>query len=284
MPGTYGQASMGTELDDGLRTGAVKNPQYTLNAGILNVCIADPNLNGPLNNNPVTIPVATTIDNLFAANTLANAGYVTLAPANGSHIVTITNYNSASTSFQGATVYDLGIDRVIGISCSANTAAFNATFYGFDRYNNPVGETRAFAGGANAGTVISQKAYRYLYRLYIDAGTANNISVGTFATLDGNGAVNGDTFGLPFATATFDTIPSAFFNQALLTNAAFTAADATSPATATTGDVRGTLTTANAAVNNRLVVYQSLPSNQPPTATQSIAGRYGVPQFIPALF
>lgn len=262
MPGLYGQASMGTVLADGLRTGAVNNPQYTNNPGILNACIADPYIVVP------SIPSAT---NLYPATIAAAAGDLVLVPV--APIVAVTGYNSSSTSFQGLTVYDLGVARVITVTSGAAATAFNMNVYGFDMYNNPVGET---VTGVLNGPASTKKTYRYIYKIYISAGTTDTISVGTINT------AGFDTLGLPFIATTFDTLVAVYWDQILQTIGDFTAADV-SVATATTGDVRGKIAVPSIqdGTNKRLVVYQYLPGNQPPTATQTIAGKYGAPQFIP---
>jgi len=77
--------------------------------------------------------------------------------------------------------------------------------------------------------VNSTKAFKFIYSVTPQFTDAHNYSVGT-----------ADIFGFPMQVQSFDEC-LLYWNSALITaSTGFVAADTTSPATAATGDVRGT--------------------------------------------
>lgn len=122
-----------------------------------------------------------------------------------------------------------------------------ATFLvsGYDVYGYPMSERITGVSGA---TATGKKAFKYVTSV-VPAGTlsGSNVSVG-----------QGDTYGFPLRDNRFPYV-SIFWNDAYITSkTGWTAADATSPATTTTGDVRGTYTVQSASDGTkRLVIFET---------------------------
>lgn len=163
--------------------------------------------------------------------------------------------NGASAA-SGVATFD--VPRAVSVIAGVGDTTQVITVTGFDVYNQPMTESITL----NAGTTVSgQKAFRRITRVSSSAATANNVSVGST-----------DILGLPLRVATRNHALTAW-DGAFVTTGTFAAADATSPATATTDDVRGTYLPPSATNGTRrLTVYLYAASEN----TQ--AGIYGVTQ------
>jgi len=173
--------------------------------------------------------------------------------------------------------------RVVSSSAS-DTSAFTVTVRGWDVYGVPMTETIALNGTTPA---YGKKAWKYVNTIQFNhAGggtTTGTITLGT-----------GDTFGIPLRADFFEYM-SMYYNGAFLatngsTNPLWTAADATTPATAITGDVRGTVQAgANGAGSSsatspngsiRLAVFMSIPAYNAINATNlNYVTLFGATQF-----
>lgn len=165
------------------------------------------------------------------------------------------------------------VARNVRIQSAGNDSAATATVRGYDIYGAPMSETITLG---NIATVSGKKAFKFIASI-TPAGTLSgaNVNVGT-----------GDVYGLPlrvdewqFADFYWGTPPAAFITA----STGWLAADATNPATATTGDVRGTYAVQSASDGTKkLVAFVSVtPWNlaQVPAAGNSYAGIFGMPQF-----
>ena len=188
------------------------------------------------------VPVALSATAVAAAQAVAAAGNLTI--------------NGASASGGVAT---LDVPRCVSIvSSSAGDTTQTATVTGTDAYGIPMTETITFNGTT---TVNGQKAFRTVTRVAISAALAGNASVGST-----------DIFGIPYRTNSRNYLLTAW-NGAFVTTGTFAAADATSPATATTDDVRGTYAVPDAANGTkRLTLWISIADDDTQT------GLYGVAQ------
>src|ERR1700761_380836 len=143
------------------------------------------------------------------------------------------------------------IGRTIGVTAAAGATYTTATIAGYDIYGFPVVETQTLtAGGQSTG----KKAFRYIRSVTLSGGTADTTHAYSVDTLA--------VFGLPIRSDSFGdvTINSAASLTAVTGITAATGylpSDRTAPATATTGDVRGTYAFAAATGANKLVVRQS---------------------------
>ena len=156
-------------------------------------------------------------------------------------------------------------------TCAGNDTGGTLTVRGFSIYGEPMSEAIALG---TAAVYAGKKAFKYILSA-TPSGTlsGNTISVGT-----------GDVIGLPLRVDNFENIqiwygapPPALVSAAT----GFLAADATSPATGTTGDVRGTyaLQSASNGTNKLVVSIGIMPWNLAPNAVGVYAGLFGVPNF-----
>ena len=154
-----------------------------------------------------------------------------------------------------------GIARTLQYTTSAGATATTMTVVGYDIYFNKITETVTLSAGA---TVQGKKAFKAVLSATLNATDAGHTySLGT-----------GDKFGFAFRSDKWE-YTNIFYNGGFaVSNAGWLAADVTNPATAITGDVRGTvavatLATIGAASNgsvsalaltgHRLAVFQSMP-------------------------
>lgn len=188
------------------------------------------------------VPVALDADGIAQAQAVSGAGNLTI--------------NGALASGGVAT---LDVPRTVEIdSSNAGDTTQTATVYGTDVYGNAMTETIAFNGTtAVAGT----KAFKTVTRVAVSAAMAGNANVGTT-----------DVFGLPYRVDSRNYVQTAW-NGAFVTTGTFAAADVTSPATATTDDVRGTYAVPDAANGTkRLTVWMYIED------ADTVTGLYGVTQ------
>jgi hypothetical protein len=159
------------------------------------------------------VPVALDADGICAQQTLAAAGNALL--------------NGALAS--GGTV-TLDVPRnVIVDAAGAATAVLTIT--GTDAYGIPMSEAITLNG---ATAVSGKKAFKTITRIAASIA-ATDFFVGT-----------GDVFGLPIRSDSRNFVLTAW-DGAFVTTGTFVAAVTTSPATTTTGDVRGTYSVPDAA-------------------------------------
>ena len=124
---------------------------------------------------------------------------------------------------------------------TGTTAALTITVTGYDVYGVPMTETITSPATSTSIVADGKKAFKWVYSIAIYSAadaTSNTLSIGW-----------GDVLGLPYAlTAKSDLLTnSVYFNDVLEATApTVVKADATTPATATTGDVRGTVLLASA--------------------------------------
>lgn len=149
------------------------------------------------------------------------------------------------------------VPRNIVITSAADDRTKTFTVYGTDVYGVSLAETIT---GSNGSTAAGKKAFKTVSRIAVSAATTGAITVGT-----------GDVLGLPIRVASADRIVNASYDGAIEAIAAFVAAvDAT--ATATTGDVRGTVDMTSV-LNNKAVVVTVIADG----STGALA--YGVAQY-----
>lgn len=187
-------------------------------------------------------PIALSATAVAAAQAVAGAGNLTI--------------NGGQASGGVAT---FAVARCVSIvSSNAGDTTQTATVTGTDVYGIPMTETIAFNGTT---TVNGKKAFKTVTRVAISAALAGNASVGTT-----------DIFGLPIRADSRNYVLTAW-NGAFVTTGTFVAADTTSPATATTGDVRGTFAVPDAANGTkRLTLWVFVVDDDTQT------GLYGVAQ------
>jgi hypothetical protein len=188
------------------------------------------------------VPVALSATAVAAAQAVAAAGNLTI--------------NGASATGGVAT---LDVPRAVSIvSSNAGDTTQTATVTGTDAYGLAVSEAITFNG---TSTVSGKKAFKTVTRVAISAALTGNGSVGST-----------DIFGLPIRANSRNYVLTAW-GGAFVTTGTFTAAVTTSPATTTTGDVRGTFLPADAAdASKRLTLWVFVVDDDTQT------GLYGVTQ------
>jgi hypothetical protein len=148
----------------------------------------------------------------------------------------------------GRAVIIFDTPRCVSLTSSADMHTNNVTVTGFDQFGRLTTQTRAL--GSSATTVNTTKALLSILSVVPSAtdGT-NNMSVGT-----------ADIFGLPVLVADAGYILPSWGETLGLDAGTFVAGDATSPATASTGDPRGTYAPSSASNGTRrLVTWIHLP-------------------------
>ena len=175
----------------------------------------------------------------------AQMGYLTLG------IRDITAYYDPTKAFACAV-------SVTGVSGGAGGAF---TVRGWDVYGQPMSETITAAAGV--GTTNGKKAFKWVASVTPGFTDAHNYSVGTTVITGFNLATDAAGYVTVWLSGTGYTA-----------NPSVTAADTTNPATATTGDVRGTITLTNA----RYVLTVTASAARLTTSPLS-QGLFGITQF-----
>lgn len=155
------------------------------------------------------------------------------------------------------------VGRNVQIASVGNDSTATFTVRGYDAYGYPLTETIT---GANIGTATGKKAFKFIASI-TPAGTlsGSNVSAGA-----------GDTYGLALRTDYVGWLEIWWASALVSSSTGFTAADTTSPATATTGDVRGTYHVQSASNGtDRLNIFISQNPNNITTQT----GMLGVAQY-----
>lgn len=135
-----------------------------------------------------------------------------------------------------ANAYDnsKALARAVQITGVVNTAGGDFLVSGADLYGYP--QTETITAAAGVATTNGKKAFKFIYSVTPQFTDAHNYSVGTT-----------DIFGFPLRAAQFDQALVWWDSTLITANTGFVGADTTSPATATTGDVRGTYAVQSAA-------------------------------------
>lgn len=210
---------------------------------------------GPMGNVFVwdTVPLALNLTGLAAAQAVAGAANLVLTAGTGV---------TAVVDAAGVTRYVMDVPRCLdAVSSNAGDTTQTALFTGYDVYGQPMTQRVTLNGVTRVAT---KKAFKSLVSVAISAATVGNVSVGTT-----------DVLGVPIVLQTRDYL-TFNYNATVGLLAAATVADATSPATNATGDVRGTIALATASDGvKRLVAMIACNSTMTgPLATR--AGALGV--------
>ena len=152
---------------------------------------------------------------------------------------------------------------LLGVQCrvtsTSNLSAINFTITGYDAYGYLQTATIA---GPNVNTVNTTKTFKWIKSVKSSTTNAGSVSVGT-----------ADIYGLPLRADRFFYVSDSTWNNVTILTAAFTAADTTSPATASTGDVRGTITTVSSSDGTKRL---QIAINLHPANVSSVTGLLGV--------
>jgi hypothetical protein len=201
-----------------------------------------------------------------ASNAANIAAVQTPAGANGLTLTAGTNVRSIVRS-DGTTVLQLDCPRAVSVTTGAGTPiSSNITVTGWDFYGQPM--TELIASGTVASTTVNgKKAFFQVASVTGSAATSVTITVGTTNIL-----------GMPVRVFDGGYLCHVGWASAFAIDTGTLAAAATVPATATTGDVRGTFVPSSVPDGiKRLVIGILLPGIAVgPNATR--VGAFGVNQ------
>jgi hypothetical protein len=161
-----------------------------------------------------------------------------------------------------ATTYSRGVSIT---SVTTTLAAVTFTVSGYDSYGYP--QTEAITGPGAGLTVVGKKTWKWIASVTPNASPGVNATVGT-----------ADLFGFPVRVASFPYV-TVYWNGAIQATGTILPADATTPATSATGDVRGTFAASPASNGTiRLVVFVTIPVAGMAVTTNAalVSGMFGV--------
>lgn len=151
--------------------------------------------------------------------------------------------------------------RAVSITGVSGGAGGAFLVSGYDLWGNA--QTETITAGAGAGTTNGKKAFKFIASVTPKFTDAHNYSVGT-----------ADVFGLPLFANAYGYV-HATWNNVMLSSPTFVAGDTTSPATASTGDVRGTIVPASSSDGTKkLQVMMGLAAQN--VVTSGNTGMFGV--------
>ena len=222
-------------------------------------------------------------DNNIAASQSPGAGAIALVSTSGAGITVATTITRADT---GATVTGLlaidtamagvaygqagtfntwdttkAIARNIRITSGSDDTGITFTVTGYDLYGYPMSEAIT---GVNNAVASGVKAFKYITSVTHTGSVAGTVKVGT-----------GDVIGLPIRVDRFAYANIVYNNTVITASTGFVAAVTTSPATTTTGDVRGTYALQAASDGTKRLQVFIAPSV---ANVNSITGVFGVVQ------
>jgi hypothetical protein len=165
-------------------------------------------------------PIASGTGLLAASQTPAGAGNLTLTAGTG-----VTTKTIGGISYL---ILDGGIGHCVTVTTAGDEHTVNMTVTGIDMYYQIQTQTQALPSSATTGATL--KAFAGVSSVSVSGATAGAITIGF-----------NDTMGLPYVVGDKTLVTRVAWNNTLAQDTGtLTVADATSPATASTGDVRGT--------------------------------------------
>ncbi len=221
-------------------------------------------------------PIAADTNAFIAAATsteLPNAGTKTYntsnagsSPCDDAGLPTATTIVTASGAT--ASVWPLGVARNITLAVTHATSivACSLTITGYSKYGSKMIETLSVTATGTSKTSAGKKAMAYIESFDIySAGdaTANTINVGF-----------GDVLGLPFRLDDNGDVLKVSFGGVLDTTPTIVVADTTDPATATTGDTRGTVDPTSACDGSAVMVWMMVSDPSTPEGLRGV-NQYG---------
>lgn len=194
----------------------------------------------------------------FPSLTSLSAGLIIdAAPA----LKTFGTASTGVTAFYDRTTM---IGRAVSVTGVASGTGGTILVSGYDVYGYAMSELITATAGAT--TANGKKAFKVITSAVPQFTDAHNYSIGT-----------ADIFGFGIYSALFSDM-DIFWNSAFITaTTGYVAGVTTSPATTTTGDVRGTYAVQSASDNTKRLVVRVFPSLTS-VATNSTTGLFGVTQ------
>lgn len=206
----------------------------------------------------VSAPAAVSSAGLISASTGAE---------NPNNTTTTYTFPGSASPVDGALatgVLDVPRNIEVAVTHASSVVAMTIVVTGKDQYGRTMVESLSIAATGTSQTASGKKAFKSITSIALTSAgnsTSNTVNIGT-----------GKKFGLP-VKVTESMLLAARFNGAIDAGTVV-AADATDPATATTGDVRGTFAPAGTPDGAKVMALLMQISN-PATAV----GTYGVAQY-----
>lgn len=153
-----------------------------------------------------------------------------------------------ATGYMSVSLYDptKALARNVRITSGGNDSGIVFTVNGYDIYGFPMTEAIT---GPNATLASGKKTFKFITSITHTGSVATTVTIGT-----------GDVFGFPLRSDFFSE-NEIFYNSAQITaSTGYLAADSTSPATTTTGDVRGTYGVQTASDGTKRLAIFATPS------------------------
>lgn len=234
------------------------------------------------------VPSLAAVNNIAAAANPTSGTALTLVAATGAGITKMTapltikpTGNTvpailAIDGLPGFTVYgqnkalqgwdpNTTLARAVSLTGVASGSGGAVTVRGYDLYGQAMTETITMTAGAT--TTNGKKAFKFIASITPGFTDTHTISAGT-----------ADVYGLPLKALTYGYVNSTF-NNAPVTAPGFVVADTTSPATATTGDVRGTMTSTSDGTKRLQIMQGVSPADLLTLAPGVYTGLFGVTQY-----
>lgn len=221
----------------------------------------------------------------IAASQSPGAGAITLVSTSGAGVTVLSSTFLAMPSMNTIPVGALALDgnptyvvfgirdrtafydpskclaRNVRLTSGGNDSGITFTVSGYDVYGYPQTETIT---GANVGVASGKKAFKWVTGVTHTGSVAGTLTIGT-----------GDVFGFPLRVDSFGYAFITWNNATITANTGFLAADTTSPATTTTGDVRGTYAVQSASDGTKRLEI-GLALNISAIGTNATTGIFGV--------
>lgn len=259
-----------TAADNVLRGAAAWPPHQRLYDGRRGYAVTD---NAFRNYGAVLAIVAAGIINAATTTNLPNATTTTYTPAtdgtaplnNASRpaVATVQDSNGVSRLCY---VLDVPRNLSLNVTHASSIVALTLLTLGLDEYGQPMSELLTITATGTTKTAAGKKAFKWIYSMAITS--AGNAQTDTLNLAWAN------VLGLPYRIDDGGRVtPSG--NGALDTTGTVTKADDTSPATTTTGDVRGTYAPSSAPDGTKKYFASVFPTD--PQTTQPL-GLFGNPQ------
>lgn len=178
----------------------------------------------------VVVPLTMATNNIATTQTPAGAGVLTLTAGTGTTAGTVG----------GNAVIILDVARAVRVTSAGNDSAHTFLVAGYDIWGQFQSE---LITGPNATTVTGKKTFLKIISVTISAAATGAITIGT-----------SDTFGMPYVFKDKGLLVVKWNNTLAADAATVVVADATTPATTTTGDVRGTVLPSSASDGSKRLI------------------------------
>lgn len=259
-----------TAADNVLRGAAVFEPHKRLYDGRRGYVVVD---NAFRNYGAVLAIVAAGIINGATTTNLPNIGTTTYTPATDGTAPLNNAGRPATATVQGTDgvsrlcyVMDVPRNLSLNVTHASSIVALTVLAQGLDEYLQPMSELFTITATGTTKTAAGKKAFKYLYSMAITS--AGNAQTDTVNLAWAN------VLGLPYRVDDGGRVTPAG-NGVLDTTGTVTKADDTSPATTTTGDVRGTYAPSSAPDGTKKYFASVFPTD--PQTAQPL-GLFGNPQ------